>query len=111
EAKALLSRRKEKDVGDRQERAHLILLAEKVDAIFEASLVGQTCRPVEIRAVANHEQVRVGARGDAREDLHNRRGALDRTKVRDVDQNLCGRVANQALAQRLGLNPMVYGAI
>ena len=73
EAEAFLRRRQQKHVGNRQQRQHLILLAEKVDAVVESELVRQPRGAVELRTVAHHEQVRGHAAADAIEDLDDRR--------------------------------------
>ena len=86
EAEAFLRRRQQKHVGNRQQRQHLILLAEKVDAVVESALVRQPRGAVQLRAVADHEQVRGHAAADAIEDLDDRLHTLDRPEVGHVDQ-------------------------
>ena len=73
QAEALLRRRQQEDIGDRQQRQHLILFAEEVHAALEPELAREPRRAVELRAVAHHQQVGRHAAADAIEDLDDRR--------------------------------------
>ena len=96
EAEAFLRRRQQEDVGNRQQRQHLILLAEEVDAVLEAALAREPRGGVELRTVADHQQVRGHLAADAIEDFDDRGHAFDRAEVGHVDRDLRRLVANQA---------------
>ncbi len=107
---ALLHRRQQEDVGSRQERHDLILLAEEIDVVAHIERAREPRRVRELWAVANHQQAGGHTRAHAREHLDDGFHPFHGPEIGDVNQQLL-IARRQPCAKRADLAPAVRRAI
>ena len=89
EAEALLQRRQQEQIGDREQRHDLILLAERFDAVARCrALAARSQRLAQIRAVADEQQPRRHRGRDAANTSTTASTRFTGPEVRHVDHQL-----------------------
>ena len=104
-AEALLGRRQQAEVGQRQQRHDQLLLTQRLDVVRQPQLPRAAARTRQIRTVPHQQQPRRQTLADAPEQLDHHAGALDRPEVRDVNHQLRLRVSAAVARQQ----PLVDG--
>ena len=88
ETEALLRRRQQEDVCNRQQRHDLFLRAHRVHEVTDPELARPSLRQGQVGPIADQQQPRRHLLLNAIENVHDRFDALDRPKVGDVDDDL-----------------------
>ncbi len=108
EPEALLRRRQQEQVRDREPGQAVGLLAHEVHAIPQAEIAHALLDAWTLGTVAHEHEVRRPSRRDAGEDVHDRIEPLDGPEVRHVQQERrAGLALQQALTQRVVGLPLV----
>ena len=88
QAEALLRRRQQEHVRDRQQRHDLFLRTDRMHQVTDAELARPSLRHGQVRTIADQQQLRRHLLLNAIEDVHDRFDAFHRPKVGDVDDDL-----------------------
>ena len=102
QAKRFHLARHENGVSQRDQALHVILLAQKVHVILHAEGPRQMFRRPALGAIANHQQPRVCAWPDFREDPNAVEHSLHRAEVGEMDQQFFAVGRELRRAQRSG---------